>query len=112
MVSDMAIFSNHSQDGLRNCNGDKSQIAALGYSCMVVLGSVNRIVIADTRDTNAAAVLRYCMLAAISGDMKRSIVLKMKPAANDANKKPFVFPSRSPVEPEHYPQHVDPEEYT
>ena len=60
---------------------------ALDYSGIVVLvGQVNRIAIADTRDTNAAAVLRYCMLAAIRKGMKRPIVLRTNPAANDANR--------------------------
>ena len=72
---------------------DLSSIVALDYSGMVVLlGNVNRIVIADTRDTNAAAVLRYCMLAAICRDMKRSIVLKTNPVANDANRNRSYFP--------------------
>ena len=72
--------------------GDFRQFA-LDYSGMVVLvGHVNRIVIADTRDTNAAAVLRYCMWAAIRKGMKRPIVLKTNPVANDANRNRSYFP--------------------
>ena len=66
---------------------------ALYYSGIVVfLGNLNRIVIADTRDNNAAAVLRYCMLAAIRRDMKRSIIFKTNPVANDANRNRSYFP--------------------
>ena len=76
--------------------GDFSPVVASNYSGVVVfLGNVKRIVIADTRDTNAAAVLRYCILAAIYKDVnrsKRSIILKTNPVANDANRNLSYFP--------------------
>jgi hypothetical protein len=92
-TTDAVNSRKQASSGADECNRDFAPIVALHYSGMVVLlGNVNRIVIADTRDTNAAAVLRYCMLAATCRDMKRSIVLKTNPVANDANRNRSYFP--------------------
>ena len=84
---------------------DYSGVAAL-------LGNLNRIVIADARDSNAAVVLRYCIFTAICRGTKPSIVLKTNPVANQASRIRSYFSRAALSKPEQYPQQIDPKEYS
>src|ERR1035437_10177222 len=73
--------------------GDFSPIGVLAYYRTIVLGGkVNRSASAATRATNAAAVLINCTLAAIWGDMKRLIMLKTNPIAQEPTSSRSYFP--------------------